>query len=132
MRGSMLTLMAFGRFAAWFGHSEHDEPSSPLGTGLDNLLVPPQRVSVIIFKTFEDAQELADCFKRRQLVIANLRNLDEELSKRVVDFCAGLAYALGGRVQPIADRLFLLTPHGVEIVDGESEQLVERMFFNQL
>ncbi len=131
-RGSVVALLALGRFAAWFGYPEHDEPSSPFGARFDDFLGPPRRVSVITPKSFEDTQDLADCFKRQQLVIANLRNLDRELSKRIVDFCAGLTYALGGQVRPIADRLFLLTPRDVEVVDGESEQLAEPVFFNQL
>ena len=83
-------------------------------------------------KSYEDAQELADCFKRQQVVIVNLRNVEEELAKRMVDFCAGLTYALGGQVRPVADRLFLLTPHDVEVLDEEDEQLAKREFFNQL
>jgi hypothetical protein len=35
-------------------------------------------------------------------------------------------------VRPIVDRLFLLTPRGVEVSDGEGEQFAERVFFNQL
>jgi cell division inhibitor SepF len=51
----------------------------------------------------------------------------------MVDFCAGLTYALGGQVQPVADRLVLLVPRDVEVLDKPgSEQLVERVFFNQL
>jgi cell division inhibitor SepF len=118
--------------AAWFGYSEHDEPSSSSGVTLGDLLSSPRRVSVMSPRSFEEVQDLADSFKRQQLVVMNLRNVDEELSKRMVDFCAGLTYALGGQVQPIADRLFLLTPRYVEILDGEGEQLAERVFFNQL
>lgn len=127
----MLAVLAFGRLAAWFGHPEQDEPSTTFGAALGDLLSSPQRVSVISPKSFEDAQDLADCFKGQQLVILNLRNVDGELSKRMVDFCAGLTYALGGQVQPIADRLFLLTPRDVEVLDEEGDQLAERVFFNQ-
>jgi cell division inhibitor SepF len=124
-----------GRLAAWFGHPEQDELSPPSGArlsaGLDDLLGPSHRVSVMSPKSFEEAQDLADHFKRQQLVFVDLRNLDDALSKRMVDFCAGLTYALGGQVRPIVDRLFLLTPHGVEVSDCEGEQFAERVFFNQ-
>jgi cell division inhibitor SepF len=83
-------------------------------------------------KRFEDVQDLADCLKRQQVVVVNLQNVNGGLSKRMVDFCAGLTYALGGQVRPIADRLLLLTPHDVEVLDQEGEQLAERVFFNQL
>jgi cell division inhibitor SepF len=82
--------------------------------------------------SFDDAQALADRLKRRQPVILNLQNADRELSRRMVDFCAGLTYALDGRIQTVADRLFLLTPHDVEISAEESRRLVGRAFFNQL
>ena len=130
--GWVLALLAFGRLAAWFGHPEHGEPPSFSEVTLGDFLSSPRRVSVVSPKSFEDAQHLADRFKRQQLVIVNLRNVNKELSKRMVDFCAGLTYALGGQVQPIADRLFLLTPSGVEVLDEDSEPPIERVFFNQL
>jgi cell division inhibitor SepF len=84
-------------------------------------------------RSFDDAQELADCFKGQQLVIVNLRNVDRELSKRIVDFCAGLTYALGGAVWPIADRVFLLAPLDIEVLDEKGKQASKRvLFFNQL
>ena len=128
-----MALLAFGRLASWFGYPEHDdEPTSSFGATLDDILSSPRRVSVKSPRSFEEVQDLADCFKRQQLVIVNLRDVDGELLKRMVDFCAGLTYALGGRVQPIADRLFLLSPRSVEVLDEEGEQLAQRVFFNQL
>jgi cell division inhibitor SepF len=62
----------------------------------------------------------------------NLRNVNGELAKRTVDFCAGLTYALGGQVRHITDRLFLLTPRDVKVLGKEGQQLIEREFFNQL
>jgi cell division inhibitor SepF len=125
--------MAFGRMAGWFGDPEHDEPPSPsFGAAPDDPLGSPPRVSVMSPRSFEEAQDLAERFKRRQLVVVNLRNVDGELSRRMVDFCAGLTYALGGRVRPVADRVLLLTPQDVEISNGEGERLADRAFFNQL
>jgi cell division inhibitor SepF len=94
--------------------------------------IPPRRVSIVRPANFEDAQALADRFKRQQPVILNLQNADHELSRRMVDFCAGLTYALDGRIQTVADRLFLLTPHNVEVWGQESERLAKQAFFNQL
>ncbi len=128
----MLALLALGRLTTWFEHPGHDVSSSSFDATLDHFLGSRPRVSVVSPKSFEDAQALADYFKRQQLVIVNLRNVDRELSKRMVDFCAGLTYALDGQVRPIADRLFLLTPRDVEVLDEEGEQLIERAFFNQL
>jgi cell division inhibitor SepF len=92
----------------------------------------PARVSVLEPSSFNDAQALADRFKRNQPVILNLQNVDQELSRRMVDFCAGLTYALDGQIQNVASRVFLLTPRNVEVSAEERKRLAERAFFNQL
>ena len=131
--GCVSVLMAFGRMAGWFGNPEHEEPHPSFGAAPDDdSLGSPPRVSVMSPKSFEEAQDLADRFKRRQLVVVNLRNVDRELSRRMVDFCAGLTYALDGRVRAVAERVLVLTPQDVEVSNGEDERLADRAFFNQL
>ena len=97
--------------------------------------VPDQRttrVSVLEPSSFNDAQNLADRFKRQQPVILNLQNVDADLSRRMVDFCSGLTYALDGNIQSVANRVFLLTPRDVEVSAEERKRIAERAFFNQL
>lgn len=93
---------------------------------------PQTRVSVVAPSNFNDAQALADRFKRQQPVILNLQHADQELSRRMVDFCAGLTYALDGQIQTVASRVFLLTPRNVEVSAEERKRLAEQAFFNQL
>ena len=92
----------------------------------------PTRVSVVEPSSFNDAQALADRFKRQQPVILNLQNVDGDLSRRMVDFCSGLTYALDGQIQTVASRVFLLTPRNVEVSAEERKRIAERAFFNQL
>jgi cell division inhibitor SepF len=92
----------------------------------------PTRVSVLEPSSFNDAQSLADRFKRQQPVILNLQNVDGDLSRRMVDFCSGLTYALDGNIQSVASRVFLLTPRNVEVSAEERKRIAERAFFNQL
>ncbi len=92
----------------------------------------PARVSVVEPSSFNDAQSLADRFKREQPVILNLQSVDSELSRRLVDFCSGLTYALDGNIQTVASRVFLLTPRNVEVSAEEKKRLAERAFFNQI
>ncbi len=98
----------------------------------DQNRVPPTRVSVVDPSSFNDAQALADRFKRQQPVILNLQNVDGDLSRRMVDFCSGLTYALDGHIQTVASRVFLLTPRNVEVSAEERKRIAERAFFNQL
>jgi cell division inhibitor SepF len=82
-------------------------------------------------KSFNDVQDVADRFKDSVPVILNLQGTDTDLAKRLIDFSSGLTYALEGGMQRIADKVFLLTPHNVEVSAEERARLVEKGFFNQ-
>jgi len=89
------------------------------------------RVHLVIPKSFNDAQDVADKFKDSIPVILNLQGSDTDLSKRLIDFASGLTYALDGGMQRIADKVFLLTPRNVEVSAEERARLIEKGFFNQ-
>jgi cell division inhibitor SepF len=89
------------------------------------------RVHFVAPKNFNDAQDVADKFKATIPVILNLQGTDTDLAKRLIDFSSGLTYALDGGMQRIADKVFLLTPHNVEVSAEERARLVEKGFFNQ-
>jgi cell division inhibitor SepF len=89
------------------------------------------RVHFVAPKNFNDVQDVADKFKESIPVIINLQGTDTDLSKRLIDFSSGLTYALDGGMQRIADKVFLLTPHNVEVSAEERARLVEKGFFNQ-
>ncbi|MGH3130940.1 MAG: cell division protein SepF [Gaiellaceae bacterium] len=90
------------------------------------------RVHLVVPRSFNDAQQIADKFKEGIPVILNLQGSDAELSKRLIDFASGLTYALNGGMQRVADKVFLLTPRNVEVSAEERARLLERGgFFNQ-
>jgi cell division inhibitor SepF len=89
------------------------------------------RVHLVIPKSFNDAQDIADKFKDTIPVIINLQGSEADLSKRLIDFASGLTYALDGGMQRIADKVFLLTPRNVEVSAEERARLIEKGFFNQ-
>jgi cell division inhibitor SepF len=111
-----------------------DEPISaartrtlrPVGNGDSDV-----QVHLVIPRNFNDAQQVADQFKRSVPVILNLQTTDHELSKRMIDFCSGLTYALDGGMQRIAEKIFLLTPRNVEVSAEEKARLLDKGFFNQ-
>jgi cell division inhibitor SepF len=86
---------------------------------------------VVTPRNFNDAQQVADEFKRSKPVIINLQNSDRELSKRLIDFASGMTYALGGGMQRISQGIFLLTPANVDVSAEEKARILERGFFNQ-
>jgi cell division inhibitor SepF len=89
------------------------------------------RVHLVIPKSFNDAQQIADKFKDSIPVVLNLQGIESDLSKRLIDFASGLTYALDGGMQRIADKVFMLTPRNVEISAEERAELIEKGFFNQ-
>ena len=89
------------------------------------------KVHLVIPRSFNDAQQIADRFKDGVPVILNLQSADQDLSKRLIDFASGLTYALDGGMQRIANKVFLLTPRNVEVSAEERARLIEKGFFNQ-
>lgn len=96
--------------------------------GLDQ---PQVRVQLVLPKSFNDAQIIADKYKGDIPVILNLQQSETELAKRLIDFASGLTYALDGGMQRVADKVFLLTPRNVEVSAEERQRILDRGFFNQ-
>lgn len=93
--------------------------------------IQPERpkVHLALPTRFSDVQEIGDRMKADQPVIVNLENVDRELYRRIVDFCSGLTYALGGKVKKVGEQVFLLTPSKVQVADEEMERITERAVF---
>jgi cell division inhibitor SepF len=92
----------------------------------------PATVHLVVPRSFNDAQQIADKFKESIPVILNLQGSDQELSKRLIDFASGLTYALDGGMQRVADKVFLLTPRNVEVSAEERARWLEHGgFYNQ-
>jgi cell division inhibitor SepF len=122
-----------------------DEPRARRGGRLravDEGEPPPRRgrngggggdfsMHVVTPRSFNDAQSIADEFKRSKPVIINLQSTDRELSKRLIDFASGMTYALGGGMQRVSQGIFLLTPANVEVSAEEKARILEGGFFNQ-
>ena len=90
------------------------------------------RVSIAELHEFEEVQMIGDSFKENIPVIINLQNTNQDLAKRIVDFCSGLTYALGGSIKKVADKVFLITPSNVIVTSREKEILKGKGLYNQL
>ncbi|HTX56781.1 MAG TPA: cell division protein SepF [Candidatus Acidoferrales bacterium] len=72
-------------------------------------------VSVYSPRGFQDVVEIADALRNRQVVIINLQNADRTLLQRVVDFTSGVTYTIDGKIQKLAEAIYLVVPAGVVI-----------------
>jgi cell division inhibitor SepF len=93
---------------------------------------PTARFHLVRPSSFNDAQELGDKYREGYAVIMNLQGAHPELAQRIIDFASGLAYGLGGSMKPVAEKVFLVAPEGVQVSAEERRRfLEERGFFNQ-
>jgi cell division inhibitor SepF len=85
---------------------------------------PGPSVAVFAPRSFADVTEVADALRARQVCIVNLQGADRTLLQRVVDFTSGVAYTIDGRIQKLADAIYLIVPAGVNVSsDGLREQV---------
>lgn len=82
-------------------------------------------------KRFNEARELGDKFKDGVPVIMNLQGTEDSIARRLVDFASGLVFALDGKIELAATRVYLLTPRDMEVSAEERERLREGGFYNQ-
>lgn len=80
------------------------------------VLVRPDR--------FEDASSIADHLNAKHTVVLNLESADREVSRRLVDFLSGVAYANKGTLKRVAKATFLITPANIDMT-GELVDEVE-------
>ena len=123
-----------GEFEDWSEPSVSQGRTATLRPGrrpLEAVASASVRVHLVVPRSFNDAQSIADKFKESVPVIVNLQGTDVELSKRLIDFSSGLTYALNGSMQRVADKVFLLTPRNVEVSAEERARLIDHGFYNQ-
>jgi cell division inhibitor SepF len=82
-------------------------------------------------RRFNEAREVADRFKNGIPVIMNLQSTDDTIARRLVDFASGLVYGLDGKIEMVANRVYLLTPANMEVSAEERERLAGGDFYNQ-
>ena len=66
-----------------------------------------------------DSKKVADYLMQNKTVVLNLEGIQEPDKRRIMDFVVGAAYAMHGRIRPIANQTFLIIPQNVGF-DGDS------------
>jgi len=97
----------------------YDDEPAPSGRVVPFSNAGPRRggteVSVYSPRSFQDVVAIADALRNRQVVIINLQNADRTLLQRVVDFTSGVAYTIDGKIQKLAEAIYLVVPAGVVV-----------------
>ena len=84
-------------------------------TQLQVVLVKPDR--------FENAAEIADHLREKRTVVLNLEQTSKDVSRRILDFLSGAAYAQEGKVKKVAVATYIITPYNVDILGDLIDEL---------
>lgn len=113
-------------------HPPREHRAPPAGDDArDRRHVGAGQVHITNPTTFNDVEEVGEKFRDGIPVIMNLAGASESVAKRMLDFASGLIFGLDGRIERVGDRVFLLTPVGLDVSTEERRRLSERGFFNQ-
>ncbi|MBG91241.1 MAG: cell division protein SepF [Actinobacteria bacterium] len=87
---------------------------------------PASEIKVMEPKIYEDSLSIATYLRENKPVIVNLKHLDTEASKRLVDFICGTAYAINGHMMKVGENIFLFTPANIQILSNEDQTPFEQ------
>lgn len=85
-----------------------------MNTQLEVVLVKPE--------AFTDSKQIADHLIAKKTVVLNLEKTSADTRRRIIDFLAGVAYANGGSLKPVANLTYIITPYNVGFVGSENAE----------
>jgi cell division inhibitor SepF len=107
------------------GVQDDDEaPSGQLAT--DNGI----HIAIVRPRNFRDAATVGEYYRQEIPVIINLEDMEKVDATRIIDFVSGLILGLGGDLERISRRTFLIVPADATIITTH-DGLTEEGFFNQ-
>jgi cell division inhibitor SepF len=91
---------------------------------------PLSKITTLRPKDYNEARTIGERFRDGQPVIMDLVSMDNADAKRLVDFAAGLAFALRGSFDKVATKVFLLAPADVDVSAEERRRIAEAGFYS--
>lgn len=141
------------RFEDDYGHGEYDERERPQSRGSDYehaeagrptpvaslaerrrptaVVAELSRITTLHPRTYNEARTIGENFREGVPVIMNLSEMDDADAKRLVDFAAGLVFAVRGTIERVTAKVFLLSPPNVSVAAEDKQRIAEGGFFNQ-
>ncbi|MGH4015435.1 MAG: cell division protein SepF [Pseudonocardiaceae bacterium] len=109
------------------------EPLAAPRTGMfaEDEAHPLARIVTLHPHSYSEARPIGERYREGNPVIMNLTGMDDKDAKRLVDFAAGLAFALRGSIDKVTNKVFLLSPPDVEVSAEDRRRIAEGGVFNQ-
>ncbi|MGH3942454.1 MAG: cell division protein SepF [Pseudonocardiaceae bacterium] len=92
---------------------------------------PLARIVTLHPHTYNEARPIGERYREGTPVIMNLTGMEDKDAKRLVDFAAGLAFALRGSIDKVTNKVFLLSPPNVDVSAEDRRRIAEGGLFNQ-
>lgn len=89
------------------------------------------RIETVTPRTYNDARTVGEHYRSGVPVIMNLSEIDDEDAKRLVDFAAGLVFAVHGSINRVTAKVFLLSPENITVTDEDKQRIAAGGFYNQ-
>ena len=90
---------------------------------------PLSKITTLRPKDYSEARTIGERFRDGTPVIMDLVTMDNADAKRLVDFAAGLAFALRGSFDKVATKVFLLSPADVDVTPDDRRRIAETGFY---
>jgi len=108
--------------------AEHRRPHPAPAVG---VVAELSRITTLHPRTYNEARTIGENFREGVPVIMNLSEMDDADAKRLVDFSAGLVFAVRGNIERVTNKVFLLSPPNVTVAAEDKARIAEDGFFNQ-
>ena len=95
------------------------------------VVAPMSRITTLHPRTYNEARVIGENFRDGVPVIRNLGEMSDGDAKRLVDFAAGLVFAVRGSIERVTNKVFLLSPPNVSVAAEDKQRIAEGGFFNQ-
>jgi cell division inhibitor SepF len=118
------------RFGAMRGSTRGALAMDPRGMAeLFEAGSPMAKITTLRPKDYSEARTIGERFRDGTPVIMDLVSMDNADAKRLVDFAAGLAFALRGSFDKVATKVFLLSPADVDVTAEQRRRIAEAGFY---
>lgn len=89
------------------------------------------KITTLRPRDYSEARTIGEQFRDGVPVIMDLVEMSNADAKRLVDFAAGLAFALRGSFDKVATKVFLLSPADVDVSAEDRRRIAETGFYSK-
>lgn len=92
---------------------------------------PIGRIVTLHPSSYHEARAIGEHYRDGNPVIMNLTELDDADARRLVDFAAGLAFALRGSMDKVTNKVFLISPPNQDPTAEDKRRIAEGGLFTR-